>query len=68
MQIAVKLNGERRSFDRNMTILRLLEMLKIPPGSIVVEHNRKILYKDMFEHTILEDGDELELIRFVGGG
>jgi len=36
--------------------------------SIVVEHNRKILYKDMFKHTILEDGNELELIRFVGGG
>jgi thiamine biosynthesis protein ThiS len=34
----------------------------------VVERNRNILHRDMFDRIVLKDGDELELIRFVGGG
>jgi sulfur carrier protein len=45
-----------------------LETLKVPPGSVVVEHNREILHRNKFDRVVLNDGDELELIRFVGGG
>jgi thiamine biosynthesis protein ThiS len=51
-----------------MDILSLLETLKVPPASVVVERNRNILHRDMFDRIVLKDGDELELIRFVGGG
>jgi len=68
MPITIKLNGEELSLDRTMDISCFLEVMKLPIGGVVVEHNREILHRDMFENVILEDGDELELIRFVGGG
>jgi thiamine biosynthesis protein ThiS len=51
-----------------MDILSLLQTLKVPPGSVVVERNRNILHRDTLDRVVLKDGDELELIRFVGGG
>lgn len=66
--INIKLNGETWEVNPDMDILSFLIQLEISPGSIVVEHNRKIINKNLLDHTVLKDGDELELIRFVGGG
>ena len=68
MPIRITLNGKPYAVEHRMDILSLLEILKVPPGSVVVERNRNILHRDMFERVVLKDGDELELIRFVGGG
>jgi sulfur carrier protein len=51
-----------------MDLLSFLETLDVSPGSVVVECNREILQRNKFDHVVLKDGDELELIRFVGGG
>jgi thiamine biosynthesis protein ThiS len=45
-----------------------MEMLNVPPKGVIVERNGEILPRDMFQQVILEDGDQLELIRLVGGG
>jgi sulfur carrier protein len=68
MPIHITLNGKPHAVEYRMDILSLLETLKVPPDSIVVERNRNILHRDMFDRIVLKDGDELELIRFVGGG
>jgi len=68
MSIFIKLNGEDRSFDPGMTVSSLLESLKMPATSVVVERNRKIVDREAFDREVLENGDEVELIRFVGGG
>jgi len=68
MPINIKLNGKAYAVEQRMDILSLLEALKVSPGSVVVERNRKILHRNMFDRVVLKDGDELELIRFVGGG
>jgi thiamine biosynthesis protein ThiS len=68
MSITISLNGEPRSFDQTMHVADLLEKLEIPAGSIVVERNTKILHRDRFWDVAVEDGDQLEIIRFVGGG
>ncbi len=68
MMICIKLNGEAWDVRPDMDILSFLKKMKISPGSIVIEHNRKILDKDSLNSAVLKDGDELELIRFVGGG
>jgi sulfur carrier protein len=51
-----------------MHVADLLEKLKIPAGSVVVERNTEILHRDRFWDEAVEDGDQLEIIRFVGGG
>ncbi len=68
MSFHITLNGKPHAVEQRMDILWLLETLKVPPASVVVERNRNILQRDMFDRVILKDGDELELIRFVGGG
>jgi sulfur carrier protein len=68
MPIHFTLNGKPHAVEHRMDILSLLETLKVPPGSVVVERNRSILHRDTFDRVVLKDGDELELIRFVGGG
>jgi sulfur carrier protein len=68
MPIHITLNGKPHPVEPRMDILSLLKTLKVPPGSVVVECNRNILHRDRFDRVVLKDGDELELIRFVGGG
>jgi sulfur carrier protein len=68
MAVNITLNGKACAFEQPMNVLSLLETLKVPPGSVVVEHNREILHRNKFDRVVLNDGDELELIRFVGGG
>ena len=57
-----------RFFDQTMHVADLLDKLKIPAGSVVVERNTEILHRDRFWDVAVEDGDQIEIIRFVGGG
>jgi sulfur carrier protein len=68
MPINIKLNGKAYTVEQQMDILSFLGTLNVSPGSVVVECNREILHRNKFNHVVLKDGDELELIRFVGGG
>lgn len=68
MSITIRLNGETRSFDQTMPVAELLVKLEIAAGSVVVERNTEILHRNQFSVVAVEDGDQLEIIRFVGGG
>jgi thiamine biosynthesis protein ThiS len=66
--IRIQLNGEPHGADSGITVARLIEQLKLKPGRIAVEINRAVVPKMSFEHTIINDGDVVEIINFVGGG
>mgnify|MGYP001568440210 FL=1 len=66
--ITVRLNGEKRSFAGDLTLLGLLTQLSLPKEKVVVELNLEIISKDRLEETVLKDGDEVEIVHFVGGG
>ena len=68
MSIYIKLNGEDRSLAPDTTVSSLLEFLNLPATNVVVERNRQIVDRETFDREVLDDGDEVELIRFVGGG
>jgi sulfur carrier protein len=68
MTISIQLNGKQQTLDRQTDIASLLDMLNVPHDSVIVEHNRNVLHKDNFGHTVVNHGDEIELIRIVGGG
>jgi sulfur carrier protein len=61
-------NGQQREIGGNTSLTSLLEMLDLPADSVVAEINKKIINRDQYDTTRLFDGDEVELIRFVGGG
>ena len=64
----VKINGEDHEIDDGLTLAALLESLQIRPGRVVVERNRDIVPRDSYNATLLNDGDTLEIVHFVGGG
>jgi thiamine biosynthesis protein ThiS len=68
MKMNITLNGRSREFAASTSIEQLLESLGLDPSQVAVEHNRQILPRAHFAQTTLSDGDQLEIIHFVGGG
>ncbi len=61
-------NGEQKNFESSLSVQELLAGLSIPKEKVVVELNLEILSKDVFSHTVLKEGDAVEIVHFVGGG
>jgi thiamine biosynthesis protein ThiS len=66
--IRVMLNGERRELEAPLTIVALLDQLKIDPRVVAVEHNRAVVKRVRYGETVIDDGSEVEIVAFVGGG
>lgn len=64
----IQLNGNPSSIAVDSSVSTLLRDLNLPPTSVVVELNRIILQPDSYASTTLRDNDQVEIIRFVGGG
>ena len=63
----VRVNG--KSLDlAGKTVSEYLETTNYDPKRIAVERNGNIVFKSQYDATILEDGDCLEIVSFVGGG
>ena len=61
-------NGEQKAVDINISLNDLVLSLELNPQSLVAEVNGKIIEQPQFSDKKLQDGDRIELIRFVGGG
>lgn len=66
--ISVLVNGEPRRCDAGSSLHDLLRVLDLDPQMVVVEHNRAIVRRPELAGTRLQDGDQVELVHFVGGG
>jgi sulfur carrier protein len=66
--IQIRLNGKDRELDAGHTVATLLESLDLRPGIVVVELNREILERERYPDVHVAEGDEIELVHFVGGG
>jgi thiamine biosynthesis protein ThiS len=61
-------NGEKREVPDGTTVTQLLETLKIVPERVVVEVNLTILKRAEHPTAVLTEGDQVEIVHFVGGG
>jgi thiamine biosynthesis protein ThiS len=66
--VTILLNGERRDLPAPLTVLALLEQLSIDPRVVAVEHNRVIVKRARYGDERIDDGSEVEIVSFVGGG
>lgn len=66
--IKITVNGDTREFDSRSSLDDLLRVLDLDSRMVVVEHNRSIVRRPQLAATLLEDGDSVELVHFVGGG
>lgn len=65
---AIVLNGESRSIQAQQTLADLLRELGLDSRQVAVERNREVVPRALHGQTVLEDGDALEVVTFVGGG
>src|SRR5947208_568499 len=68
MKIEIRLNGEACEIPEPLSIAELLERFDLPKDRVAVERNRSIVPKQQWESVALAQGDELEVVHFVGGG
>ncbi|MDG4658171.1 sulfur carrier protein ThiS [Ectobacillus antri] len=65
----LKINGQNVMIPEHIrTVEQLLEHLNIAHKLLVVERNKSILSKNSYLETVLFDGDQIEIVTFVGGG
>ena len=63
----VKINGKPEEIQGG-TVLDLLAAKKIEPQMVAVEVNDKMLERDHLATTILNEGDHVEFLFYMGGG
>ena len=66
--MTISLNGEPFTVPGPLTITNLLARLEIDPRRVAVERNLAIVRRAAYETTELADGDQIEIVNFVGGG
>ena len=66
--MTIQLNGELHDVPEPISVSRLLETLEIDPRRVAVEHNRLVVRKAAYASTVVAEGDEVEVVNFVGGG
>jgi thiamine biosynthesis protein ThiS len=66
--VTVRVNGEAMRLPEGASVAALLESLRISTPRVAVERNREIVPKGEYATTPLTEGDQLEVVEFVGGG
>lgn len=65
--MTVKVNGETRDLPEGETVRALVARYHLTPEKVAIELNRRLVRAEKYE-TALEEGDEVEIVTFVGGG
>ena len=66
--ISIRVNGEHRRVTDGLTLAQLASELGFVPEKIAVERNLVVVPRSTLGAVKVEDGDELEIVHFVGGG
>ncbi len=68
MSLSITVNGDPRPIEPGQSVWTFLEGLELDPKKVAVERNLEIVSKSLFKDVILADGDQLEIVHFIGGG
>ena len=66
--MTITLNGDQFELGQPLTVSALLAQLEIDARRVAVEHNLVVLKRDTFDRVIVQEGDAVEIVNFVGGG
>ena len=66
--VSIRVNGEHRRVYAGLTIAQLAEELGLIPEKVAVERNLEVVSRSTLAQVCIEDGDEIEIVHFVGGG
>lgn len=66
--ITITVNGEHKRVHAGLSIADLAQSLGLVPEKVAVERNLEVVPRSTLAQVMVEDGDELEIVHFVGGG
>jgi thiamine biosynthesis protein ThiS len=66
--MTIKLNGDPHQVPGPLSVSALLEQLEIDARRVAVELNLAVVKKAAYDSSVINDGDEVEIVNFVGGG
>ena len=67
-RLRVFINGESKEISGTPSLAELIDQLDLPAARIAIELNRDVVRRNDWSSTILQDGDRIEIVHFVGGG
>jgi thiamine biosynthesis protein ThiS len=66
--VRISLNGEPHELPGPLTVAQLLQRLNIDARRVAIELNLIVLKRAAFDTTTVREGDQVEIVNFVGGG
>lgn len=66
--LTIVVNGEHRRVQGGITLADLATQLGLVPEKVAVERNLEVVPRSTLAQVRVEDGDEIEIVHFVGGG
>ena len=64
----IQLNGDSYEINNGTNLNELLNKLKIQKNKVAIEVNGEIVEKSKYPNLILNKGDKVEIVKFIGGG
>ena len=64
----VKINGDSREVPDGVTVIALLDHLKMRTDRVAIERNLDVLPRAAWNETQVQPNDSFEIVHFVGGG
>jgi thiamine biosynthesis protein ThiS len=65
--VTITVNGQAKEVADGTTVAQLVAQHNLTPTKVAIELNRRLLRAEKYD-TPLKEGDEIELVTFVGGG
>ncbi len=66
--LSITVNGQHRRAPKGISIADLALELGLEPAKVAVERNLEIVPRSTLGEVKVEDGDDFEIVTFVGGG
>jgi thiazole synthase len=66
--LSVRVNGEHRRIPGGTSVAGMVNLLGLDPLRVAVERNLEVIPRSTLGQVAVEDGDQFEIVHFVGGG
>jgi len=66
--VSIRVNGEHRRVPGGTSVAEMVDLLGLDPRRVAVERNLAVIPRSTLGQVCVEDGDDYEIVHFVGGG
>jgi thiamine biosynthesis protein ThiS len=64
----IKVNGTIQKINYGTSMASLIETMKLNSKQVAIERNLEIVPRSRYAEILLSEGDEIEIVQFIGGG